>query len=175
MQAQKMQPLEKNPNPIDAEVTIGHVHLKVSSLETAEQFYVDILGFSVMARYPQALFVAAGGYHHHLGFNTWESKNGTPASPNTTGLYHVAIKYPTKRALADALKRLQDARHPIDGISDHGTQLALYLRDKEGNGVELYWDRKEDEWPLNADGTLAFSNEFFDLNELLRELDSPAT
>lgn len=163
-------PAEPNQNPIDAGVTIGHVHLKSSDLSLAEKFYVDILGFSVMARYPNALFIAAGNYHHHLAFNTWTSEHGQPAPADATGLYHIAIKYPTRRTLADALKRLTEAGHSIDGISDHGTQEALYLRDLEGNGVELYWDRPQSEWPLDNDGRIAFSNKLFDLNELLQEL-----
>lgn len=167
---EKIIPSEPNPNPIDEGVAIGHVHMKASDLSVIEKFYVDVLGFSVMARYPAALFIAAGDYHHHLAFNTWESKDGTPPPPHTTGLYHIAIKYPTKKTLADALKRLNGANWHIDGLSDHGTQLALYLRDPEQNGVELYWDRPKSEWPLNADGTIRFENKPFDLQELLNEL-----
>ena len=163
-------PLEQNANPIDDGVTIGHVHMKANNLDAIEKFYVDILGFSVMARYPSAIFIAAGGYHHHLAFNTWESKDGKPPLANNTGLYHIAIKYPTKKTLADALKRLNDAHYHIDGLSDHGTQLALYLRDPEQNGVELYWDRPRSDWSLNPDGTILFENKIFDLNELLTEL-----
>lgn len=145
--------------------------MKAGDLSKIKSFYVDILGFSVIARYPEALFIAAGHYHHHLAFNTWESKGGTPPPAGTTGLYHIAIKYPNRKSLADALKRLKDADYPLDGISDHGTQEALYLRDPEGNGVELYWDRPESEWPLNHDGTIRFDNSLFDLEDLLRELD----
>lgn len=166
-------PLEVNQNPIAPETTIGHVHLKVADLNAIEHFYVDILGFSIMARYPEALFVAAGTYHHHLAFNTWTSKGSTPPPKGTTGLYHTAIKYPTKRALADALKRLTDAAYPLDGISDHGTQIALYLRDPEENGVELYWDRPMSAWPLASDGTIRFTNSYFDPIELLKELKRP--
>lgn len=163
-------PLETNTNPIDAGVTIGHVHMKAANLETIEQFYVGILGFSVMARYPGAVFIAAGNYHHHLAFNTWESKDGHPPEHHQTGLYHVAIRYPTRRALADALQRLITAGYPIDGLSDHGTQEALYLRDPEENGVELYWDRPVSDWPMNEDGKLDFTNKIFDLDGLLQEL-----
>lgn len=161
-------PAEANPNPIDEGVTIGHVHLKAADLSKIEQFYVDTLGFSVMARYPNALFIAAGHYHHHLAFNTWESEGGTPPPAGSPGLYHVAIKYPSKKTLADALMRLNEAHYRIDGLSDHGTQLALYLRDPEQNGVELYWDRPEAEWPLDAQGNIVFTNEAFDVSELLQ-------
>ncbi len=164
-------PLEPNPRPIDAGVTIGHVHMKAADLAVIEAFYVDILGFSVMARYPSAIFIAAGNYHHHLAFNTWESAGGTLPPFGSTGLYHIAIKYPTKKTLADALRRLNEANWSIDGLSDHGTQLALYLRDPEENGVELYWDRPESEWTLNADGSIKFENKIFDLEELLSELN----
>lgn len=164
-------PLEPHDCPIDPGVDIGHVHMKAGDLEKIEKFYVGILGFQVMARLPQAVFISAGGYHHHLAFNTWQSEGGTPPALGMTGLYHVAIRYPTKRALADALKRLNDAGHPLDGLSDHGTQLSLYLRDPEENGVELYWDRPRDEWPLDSAGHIQFTNTFFDLEqELLSEL-----
>ncbi len=163
-------PLEIHNDPIDAAVTIGHVHLKAGDLKKIEAFYVDILGFSVMARYPSALFIAAGNYHHHLAFNTWQSAGGTPPPPDATGLYHIAIKYPTKKTLVDALLRLQNANWPIDGTSDHGTQLALYLRDPEQNGVELYWDRPRSEWPVDAQAHIQFSNELFDIDDLLNSL-----
>jgi catechol 2,3-dioxygenase len=166
----EIKPSEPNPNPIDRDVSIGHVHMRAGDLEKIEEFYVDILGFSIMARYPEAIFIAAGNYHHHLAFNTWESKNGSPAQPHNTGLYHIAIKYPTKKSLADALKRLKDANWHIDGLSDHGTQLALYLRDPEENGVELYWDRPRSEWPLDTDGHLQFTNKLFSLDDLMKEL-----
>ena len=165
-------PSEPNKHPIDEHVVIGHVHMKAGDLKKIESFYIDILGFSVMARYPDAIFIAAGHYHHHLAFNTWSTKNGEPAPPQTTGLYHMALKYPTRKSLADALKRLMDADYPLDGISDHGTQESLYLRDPEENGIELYWDRPESEWPLDANGHVAFKNELFDLNDLLKELDA---
>lgn len=164
-------PLEPNDNPIDSGVDIGHVHMKTADLKVVEEFYVDVLGFNVIARMPNAIFIAAGSYHHHLAFNTWQSEGGQPPLPTNTGLYHIAIRYPSRKALADALKRLNDANHPLDGLSDHGTQLSLYLRDPEQNGVELYWDRPEAEWPLDAKGHLQFKNEFFDLDDLLAELD----
>lgn len=170
--SQPIQPAEVNERPIDPGVTIGHVHMKAADLSVIERFYVDILGFSVMARYPQAIFIAAGSYHHHLAFNTWESHGGTPPERGMTGLYHIAIKYPTRKSLADALKRLIDADWKLDGISDHGTQEALYLRDPEENGVELYWDRPEEEWPRDTQGRLIFKNEAFDLNDLLQELQN---
>ena len=167
----KPAPLEPNKNPIDKQVTIGHVHMKAANIAAIEKFYVGILGFSVMARYPDAIFIAAGNYHHHLAFNTWVSKDGETPPIHTTGLYHIAIKYPSRKSLADALKRLIDADYKIDGVSDHGTQEALYLRDPEQNGVELYWDRPKADWPLDANGRIIFKNSLFDLNELLLELE----
>ncbi len=158
--------------PIDPGTTIGHVHLKVADLERALGFYVGVLGFAVTQRYgAQAAFVAAGGYHHHIGLNTWESRGGGPPDPGTTGLYHVAIRYPTRAALADALRRLAAARIPLEGASDHGVSEALYLRDPDGNGVELYWDRPEARWPRTPDGGLAMTTGRLDLEALLR--DSP--
>ncbi len=165
------QPEEPNTHPVDERVTIGHVHMRAANLDTIEKFYVGILGFSVVTRYPNALFLAAGHYHHHLAFNTWTSKDGQPAPESMTGLYHIAIKYPTRKTLADALQRLIHAEYELDGISDHGTQLALYLHDPEQNGLELYWDRPEEEWPLDAQGHIEFKSDLFDLKELLRELD----
>ena len=132
------------------------MHLKAADLDRIHDFYVGILGFDVVVRMPEALFLSAGGYHHHLGFNTWESRGGTPPPPTSTGLYHVAINYPTKAALGDALRRVVEARHPLDGANDHGTHIALYLRDPEQNGLELAWDRPRDEWPLDEAGRLAF-------------------
>lgn len=134
-----------------------------------EAFYVGVLGFQVKERMPGALFLAAGGYHHHLAFNTWESKGGSPPTPGTTGLYHVAIRYPTRAALADALKRLIAAKYPLEGASDHGTHEALYLSDPEGNGLELYWDRPETEWPRNENGEIRFVSHRLDLDNLLNE------
>lgn len=164
-------PFEVAPNPIDSGVDIGHVHMKAGNLQKIEDFYVGVLGFNIMTRLPEAIFISAGGYHHHLAFNTWQSKGGAPASAIHTGLYHIAIRYPSKKTLADALKRLNDADYQIDGLSDHGTQLSLYLRDPEENGLELYWDRPREEWPLDNNGRIDFSNKFFDLSKLLQELN----
>src|SRR3954467_2642580 len=142
--------------PIAAGVRIGHVHLKVADLERALNFYCGVLGFELMQRYgPDAAFISAGGYHHHIGLNPWESAGGEPPAPGTTGLYHLAILYPTRAALADALRRLTKAGVSLDGASDHGVSEALYLRDPDQNGVELYWDRPKQDWPRNADGSLA--------------------
>lgn len=155
--------------PIDPQVSIGHVHLKVADLERALGFYRDVLGFEVTQRYgDQAVFLSAGGYHHHIGLNTWESLGGRPPPRGTTGLFHVAILYPTRAALADALQRLINAQIPLDGAADHGVSEALYLRDPDQNGVELYWDRPRDEWPLAADGSLAMFTRSLDLPGLLR-------
>jgi catechol 2,3-dioxygenase len=145
------------------------VHLKVADLDRALAFYCGVLGFELKQRYgDQAAFIAAGGYHHHIGLNTWESRGGSPPAPGTTGLFHLAIVYPTRAALADALKRLIDANVELDGASDHGVSEALYLRDPDGNGVELYWDRPETEWPHNADGTVSMFTKPLDLRSLLR-------
>jgi catechol 2,3-dioxygenase len=158
------------PRPVDAGTRIGHVHLKVADLERSLAFYCGVLGFELKQRYgDQAAFVAAGGYHHHIGLNTWHGRGGKPPPPGTTGLFHVAILYPTRAALADALKRLADANVSLDGASDHGVSEALYLRDPDGNGVELYRDRPEAEWPRNADGTLSMVTEALDLRALLCE------
>jgi catechol 2,3-dioxygenase len=160
----------RGPTPIDPGTRIGHVHLKVADLERALGFYCDVLGFSLMQRYgDQAAFVSAGGYHHHIGLNTWESKGGDPPPPGSTGLFHTAILYPTRAALADALRRVLAAGIPLDGASDHGVSEALYLRDPDQNGVELYRDRPEAEWPRHADGTLAMFTRQLDLDDLLRE------
>lgn len=163
----------ENPHPIDPKVRIGHVHLRVADLERSLQFYSGVLGFALTQRYgSQAAFVSAGGYHHHIGLNTWESLGGPPPAPGTTGLYHVAILYPTRRALADALKRLIDAGIPLEGASDHGVSEALYLRDPDDNGVELYWDRPEDAWPRTPSGELAMFTRRLDLAGLLEELET---
>ncbi len=156
---------------IDPDVRIGHVHLKVADLERALGFYRDVLGFELTQRYGRdAAFVSAGGYHHHIGLNVWESRGGSPPPRGATGLYHLAILYPTRAALADALRRLVDAGIPLDGASDHGVSEALYLRDPDGNGVELYRDRPREEWPLAADGeTVAMFNALLDLQALLAE------
>jgi len=157
-------------NTIDPGVDIGHVHLKVADLERAIAFYHGVLGFGITQRYgTQAAFLAAGSYHHHLGLNTWESAGGTPPPPGTTGLYHTAIRYPTRAALADALRRLERAGIPLDGASDHGVSEALYLRDPDENGVELYWDRPEAEWPRAADGSIEMGIKRLDLVSLLAE------
>ena len=156
--------------PIDAGTRIGHVHLKVADLERALGFYCGILGFEMTQRYGRdAAFVSAGGYHHHIGLNTWESRGGRPPGPGTTGLFHLAILYPSRAALADALRRLIAARIPLDGASDHGVSEALYLRDPDENGVELYRDRPEAEWPRSTDGALAMVTRRLDLDSLLRE------
>jgi catechol 2,3-dioxygenase len=156
--------------PIDPGVTIGHVHLKVADLPRALDFYCGVLGFELTQRLgSDAAFVAAGGYHHHLGLNTWESRGGSPPPPGTTGLYHVAIRYPTRAALADALRRLETARIPLEGAADHGVSEALYLRDPDGNGLELYWDRPRESWPRTPDGQVAMGTERLDLEGLRRQ------
>ena len=158
--------------PIDPRVDIGHVHLKVADLDRALGFYCDVLGFALTQRYGRgAAFVSAGGYHHHIGLNTWESAGGMPPPPGTTGLYHVAIRYPDRRTLADALRRVAGAGIPIDGASDHGVSEAIYLRDPDGNGVELYRDRAEGDWPRTPDGDLAMMTRPLDLPGLMAELD----
>jgi catechol 2,3-dioxygenase len=161
-------PARPAPAPIDAGVRIGHVHLKVADLERALGFYCGILGFELMQRFgPDAAFISAGGYHHHLGLNTWESRGGSPPPPGTTGLYHTAILYPTRSALGDALRRLIAGRVPLDGASDHGVSEALYLRDPDENGVELYWDRPRADWPRDEQGGLAMYTRRLDLDALL--------
>ncbi|MGE3406403.1 MAG: VOC family protein [Pirellulales bacterium] len=158
--------------PIDPQVRIGHVHLKVADLERALRFYCGILGFELMQRYgTQAAFISAGGYHHHIGLNTWESLGGSPPPSGTTGLYHTAILYPTRRALADALQRLIVAGISLDGASDHGVSEALYLRDPDENGVELYWDRPPSEWPRTPQGEMSMFTRRLDLDGLLREIE----
>jgi catechol 2,3-dioxygenase len=148
---------------------IGHVHLKVADLDRALKFYCDVLGFELMQKYgTQAAFVSAGGYNHHIGLNTWESEGGSPPPPGSTGLYHLAILYPTRADLADALKRLVENGIPLDGASDHGVSEALYLRDPDGNGIELYWDKPQSEWPRTADGKLAMHTRRLDVPSLLK-------
>jgi catechol 2,3-dioxygenase len=156
---------------IDPRVDIGHVHLKVADVDRALAFYRDVLGFEVQQRWgSDAAFISAGGYHHHIGLNSWESGGGSPPPPGTTGLYHVAIRYPTRATLADALRRLVDANIPLSGASDHGVSIALYLDDPDGNGLELYWDRPEKEWPRSPDGKgVAMVSEPVDLQALLAE------
>jgi catechol 2,3-dioxygenase len=160
---------ESSARAIDPRTRIGHVHLKVADLDRALGFYNGVLGFEVTQRRDGAVFVSAGGYHHHIAFNTWESRGGSPPPPGTTGLYHVAILYPTRAALADALRRLMAANIPLEGASDHGVSEALYLRDPDGNGVELYRDRAQAEWPRTPDGKLAMITRRLDLDDLLRE------
>jgi catechol 2,3-dioxygenase len=156
------------PRPLAAGVRIGHVHLKVADLARALDFYCGVLGFTLTQRYgTQAAFISAGGYHHHLGLNTWESLGGRPPPPGSTGLFHTAILYPTRADLADALRRLIAAGVPLDGASDHGVSEALYLRDPDQNGVELYWDRPENQWPRTPAGELAMVTAPLDLPSLL--------
>ena len=157
--------------PIHPQTRIGHVHLKVADLDRALGFYRDVLGFEVTQRYgTQAVFLSAGGYHHHIGLNTWESAGGSPPPPGATGLYHLAILYPTRAELADALRRLTKAKIELEGASDHGVSEALYLRDPDGNGVELYWDRPEEQWPRTPEGGVNMFTHRLDLEVLLREL-----
>jgi len=156
--------------PIDPGVRVGHIHLRVSDLTRALAFYHDVLGFDITQRYgSEAAFLSAGDYHHHIGLNTWESMGGSPPPPGSTGLYHLAIVYPTRELLADALRRVRAAGIPLDGASDHGVSEALYLRDPDSNGVELYWDRPKEDWPRTPDGELAMYSRPLDLNGLLRE------
>lgn len=155
--------------PIDPGVRIGHVHLKVSDIDRALAFYCGVLGFAVTQRRDGAAFVSAGGYHHHIGLNTWESRGGSAPPRGTTGLYHLAILYPSRAALADALRRLVAAGIALDGASDHGVSEALYLRDPDDNGIELYCDRPREQWPHAPDGGLAMQTRPLDLRDLLRE------
>jgi catechol 2,3-dioxygenase len=155
-------------SPISAGVRIGHMHLKVARLDRALAFYRDVLGFEVTQRYgTQAVFLSAGGYHHHIGLNTWESTGGSPPPPGSTGLFHLAVLYPTRADLAAAVRRVLAAGIKLDGASDHGVSEAIYLRDPDENGVELYWDRTRDEWPRAADGSLAMFTRPLDLDDLL--------
>ena len=169
---ERLQPLDNHRSsaPIADGTRIGHVHLKVADIDRALSFYCGVLGFDLMQRRGnEAAFVAAGGYHHHIGLNTWESAGGSPPPPGSTGLYHLAILYPTRAALADALRRVMAAGIELDGASDHGVSEALYLRDYDQNGVELYWDKPRDVWPVNARGELAMTRARLDLQELLAE------
>ena len=164
-----------NTPPIDPGARIGHVHLKVANLDRALAFYRDVLGFEVTHRYgPNAVFLSAGGYHHHIGLNTWDSANGKPPAPGTTGLYHFAILYPTRAALAEALRRVLDSGVELDGASDHGVSEALYLHDPDGNGVELYWDRPPELWPRDERGNISMSTHRLNLESLLQELTAMA-
>ena len=154
--------------PIAAGTRIGHVHLKVSNLQRALDFYVGVLGFELQQMYGnQAAFISAGGYHHHIGLNTWESEGGSPPPQGTTGLFHVAILYPARADLADALRRLAAHKIALDGASDHGVSEAVYLRDPDENGIELYWDKPEAQWPRNADGGIAMFTRRLDLDDLI--------
>jgi catechol 2,3-dioxygenase len=161
---------------IDPGVDIGHVHLKVADLARALDFYCGVLGFELITTYgADAAFVSAGGYHHHIGLNTWESRGGSPPSPGTTGLYHVAIRYPTRAALAGALQRLIEAGVPLQGASDHGVSEALYLTDPDDNGIELYWDRPREAWPRTSDGGIAMFTRRLDVESLLAEARAART
>lgn len=157
-------------NHINSDVRIGHVHLKVANLERALSFYQGVLGFQITERFrDSAVFLAAGDYHHHIALNTWESKDGSPPPPGSTGLYHTAILYPTRALLADALRRVIAAGIPLDGASDHGVSEAIYLRDPDNNGVELYWDKPRAEWPFDSDGNLRMISARLNLDNLLAE------
>ncbi len=164
---------DRNAEPIDPGVDIGHVHLKVADIDRALEFYCGVLGFELQQRLgDEAAFVSAGGYHHHIGLNTWYSKGGSPPPPHSTGLFHVAIRYPSRRALAGALRRLSAAGVALSGASDHGVSEALYLQDPDGNGIEFYWDRPREEWPRPAGGEgVAMVTRPLDLPDLLAELD----
>jgi len=156
---------------IDPNVRIGHVHLKVANLQRALDFYCGVLGFELTQRYgEEAAFVSAGGYHHHIGLNTWESRDGSPPPKGATGLYHFAILYSTRAALADALRRLMQANISLEGASDHGVSEALYLSDPDGNGIELYWDRPKELWPRDENGQIEMSTRRLELSGLLGEL-----
>jgi len=158
---------------IDEGVKIGHVHLKVADLERSLAFYCDVLGFHITQRYgDSAVFIAAGDYHHHIGLNTWQSKGGSPPPPGTTGLYHTAILYPTRPALADALRRVMAAGLVLEGAADHGVSEALYLRDPDNNGIELYWDRPREQWPVDSRGYLQMRSDRLDLDNLLSEVNA---
>ncbi len=162
-----MQETSAEARPIDPGVRIGHIHLKVADLDRALAFYCGVLGFELVQRYGAgAAFISAGGYHHHIGLNTWESLGGSPPPRGSTGLYHLAVLYPTRAALADALQRLASADWPLDGAADHGVSEALYLSDPDSNGVELYWDRPEAEWPRLPDGSLQIYTHRLDLGDL---------
>jgi catechol 2,3-dioxygenase len=158
-----------SPHPIHSGVRIGHVHLKVADVERALAFYCGVLGFELTVRREGAAFISAGGYHHHIALNTWESKGGSPPARGTTGLYHLAILYPNRQELADALRRVTAAGIALDGASDHGVSEALYLRDPDDNGVELYCDRPKDQWPRSPDGRMTLFTKPLDLRDLLRE------
>ena len=157
-------------DPVDPGTDIGHVHLKVSDLERSVEWYERALGFELQTRYPGAAFLSAGGYHHHIGLNTWQSEGGQPPPPGSTGLFHFAIRYPSRKALAKALKRLADEGVRMSGASDHGVSEALYLSDPDGNGIELYWDRPKSEWPHKPDGEIDMYTKPLDLEGLMAEV-----
>jgi catechol 2,3-dioxygenase len=158
---------------VPAQTRIGHVHLKVADLERSLKFYKDLLGFEVMQKYgSQAVFISAGGYHHHIGLNTWHSKGAGPAPVHSAGLYHIAILYPTRKDLAVIFKRLMDENYPLSGASDHGVSEAIYLNDPDGNGVELYWDKPKEQWPVDEKGELIMGTEHLNLNELVKLADN---
>ena len=162
-----------NGYTLPAQTRIGHIHLKVADLQRALAFYRDLLGFEVTTYYgDQAVFLSAGGYHHHIGLNTWQSKNAPPAPPHSVGLYHTAILYPTRKDLAAIFMRLRAAEYPLTGASDHGVSEALYLNDPDGNGVELYWDRPKDLWEYESDGSIIMYTRPLDLRSLIGELDA---
>ena len=164
---------DREVDPIDPGVDIGHVHLKVADLDRSLDFYCGVLGFELTGRMgDEAAFISAGGYHHHIGLNTWESAGGSAPPPGTTGLYHAAIRYPTRRALAEALQRLGEAGIALNGASDHGVSEALYLSDPDGTGLELYWDRPKESWPRGEDGEVAMYSRPLDLQSLLAELEA---
>ena len=157
---------------IPTQTKIGHVHLKVANLEKALAFYQRLLGFELVMKYgTEAAFISAGGYHHHIGLNTWHSKNANPAPVNAPGLYHTAILYPTRKDLANILQRLLNEKYPLTGASDHGVSEALYLNDPDGNGVELYWDKPKEEWPFDSKGNLTMFTNVLDMHNLLGELN----
>ncbi len=170
--AATLSPPHSRSRPIAAGTRIGHVHLKAADLDRSLAFYCGVLGFELIQRFgPQAAFISAGGYHHHIGLNTWDSRGGHPPAPGTTGLFHLAIVYPTRADLADAAARLAAAGIALDGASDHGVSEALYLSDPDGNGVELYWDRPSEQWPRLPDGTLAMYTRRLDLAGLMQSLN----
>ena len=168
-----MQPMAAPEHRIDPGVDIGHVHLKVADIDRALGFYRDVLGFEVQQHWEGAAFLSAGGYHHHIGMNTWQSKGGSPPPPGTTGLFHTAVRYPTRAALAGAVRRVIDAGVPLTGASDHGVSEAVYMHDPDENGVELYWDRPEPEWPRDDAGGIAMYSAPLDLEDLLAQAPAP--